>query len=329
MEYKQLSLEEREKFYALKKQGLSLREIGRQLGRSHSTFSRERKRNIKYGNEYFCNEYVPCRAQELSGKRAQKQREEAAWKGSFVYTYIRKGLQKRRSPEQIAGRLKLKHPEYSLCHETIYRMIYGKKYRHEKLWEKLPLARKKRMKKEGRRVQRQSRIPEAVSIEMRPVSILKRNRVGHWETDNLGGKQTDKTALSVTVERKFRITYLNKMQKKTADEKNRVVFTRMAVLPEKLRKTLTEDNGAENTNHKELTASLGTKIYFCHPYASWEKPTVENMNGRIRRYIPKGTSIDTLTDEEIAVIEWEVNTTPRKCLGYKTPYEKLQEYLTR
>lgn len=327
--YKHVTLEEREKFYALQQQKLSLREIGKRLGRSHTSLSRELRRNIKYGIEYFGNEYIPCRAQALSDKRSRKQREEAAWKGPFVYAYIRDRLKKKWSPETIAGRLTMDHPGLSICHETIYRMIYGKKYRRERLWQKLILARKKRMKKEGRRVHRHSRIPEAVSIEKRPKGILKRKRVGHWETDNIIGKVTDKTALSVTVERKFRVTLVNKMTAKTADEKNRVLFTRMAVFPDKLRKTITADNGSENTKHKGITGSMNMTMYFCHPYASWEKPTVENMNGRIRRYIPKGISIDTISDTRIAAIEWELNNTPRKCLGYKTPYEKLQEYLTR
>lgn len=329
MGYKHLTLEEREKIFAFMKQGLSLRESAKQLGRSHTSLSRELRRNIKYGIEYFGNEYIPCRAQELSCKRAQKQREEAAWKGPLVYAYIRKKLERKWSPETIAGRIQLDYPEFSICHETIYRMIYGKKYRHEKLWQKLVLARKKRMKKEGRRVRRESRIPEAVSIDKRPKGVLKRKIVGHWETDNVIGKVTDKTALSVTVERKFRVTLVNKMTAKTADEKNRVLFTRMAVLPDKLRKTIVADNGSENTKHKQITESIKMTMYFCHPYASWEKPTVENMNGRIRRYIPKGISIDTISDEDIAAMEWELNNTPRKCLGYKTPYEKLQEYLTR
>jgi len=327
--YNHITLEERERVFAFRQEGVSLREIANRLGRSHTIFSREIRRNIKYGNEYFHNEYIPCKAQTLSEKRAQKQREEAAWKGAFVYAYIREGLSKKWSPETIAGRLRLDHPEYSLCHETIYRMIYGDKYKHEKLWQKLTHARKRRMKKEGRRVQRHSRIPEAVSIEERSSSVLNRNRVGHWETDNVIGKVTDKTALSVTVERKFLVTFMNKLQAKTADEKNRVLFTRMAMLPDRLRKTMTADNGPENTKHRALTESMKMAMYFCHPYASWEKPTVENMNGRIRRYIPKGVSMDTITDTDVAVIEWEVNTTPRKCLGYKTPYEKLHEYLTR
>lgn len=329
MEYKHLSLEERERIFACKQEGLSLREIAKRLGRSHTSLSRELRRNVKYGIEYFENEYIPCRAQELCQKRALKQREEAAWKGSGVYTYIRKKLEKKWSPETIAGRIHLDHPEFSICHETIYQMIYGKKYKHERLWQKLTLARKKRMKKEGRKVRRESRIPEAISIEKRSQSVLKRNRAGHWESDNIVGRITDKTALSVTVERKFRITVMNKLMEKTATEKNKVLFARMSVLPEKLLKTMTEDNGPENTKHKQITESMGMPVYFCHPYSSWEKPSVENMNGRIRRYIPKGVSIDSISNKEIAMIEWELNNTPRKCLGYKTPYEKLQEYLTR
>lgn len=329
VEYKHLSLEEREKIFAFKQEGLSLREISKCLERSHTSLSHELRRNVKYGIEYFENEYIPCRAQELYRKRAVKQREEAAWKGPGVYGYIRKKLDKKWSPETIAGRLTADHPELSICHETIYQMIYGKKYKHEKLWQKLTLARKKRMKKEGREVRRESRILEAISIDKRPKTVLSRKQIGHWESDNITGRITDKTALSVTVERKFRITLMNKMEEKTATEKNRVLFTRMSVLPKRLLKTMTEDNGSENTKHKQIAEGLGMAVYFCHAYHSWEKGTVENMNGRVRRYIPKGISIDTISEKEIAAIEWELNNTPRKCLGYKTPYEKLQEYLTR
>lgn len=231
------------------------------------------------------------------------------------------------SPEQIAGRLTLDHPDLHICHETIYTAIYAKENKKFKLWQYLTVKRKKRMKKGGRQVHKDSRIPEATSIDKRPKVVERRKQIGHWETDNVNGHQTDKTALSVTVERKLRVTLLSKLTAKTADEKTKKLFARMALLPESLRKTITADNGAENTHHKQITQSLGLDVYFCHAYHSWERGTVENMNGRIRKFIPKGISLDSIDEKTIHAIEWKLNNTPRKCLGFKTPLEVLEEFM--
>ncbi len=321
--YKQLSLLERERIFGWRKEELSFREIGRRLNRPHTTLTREFLRNAKYQQQY-----IPCIAHDRAEKRSVRQRSRASWKGSVIYLYVRETLRKERwSPETIAGRLSLEHPGLSICHETIYRAIYDKENRKDKLWQYLTVKRRKRMKKDGRHVHKDSRIPEAVSINKRPMAVERRKQAGHWETDNVIGKITDKTALSVTVERKFRITLLSKLTAKTADEKTKKLFMKMALFPDKFRKTITADNGYENNNHKEITSSLNMDVYFCHAYSSWEKGTVENMNGRIRRFIPKGISMDSIDEKTIQAIEWKLNNTPRKCLGFRTPYEKLQEYL--
>lgn len=323
--FHQLTLEEREKLYGWQKEGLSLRKIAGKLGRSHTSLSRELRRNAKYGNAY-----IPCRAQKKAEKRLLRQRRKAPLKSSLVYLYVREHLRLGWNPEQIAGRLSLDHPKETIDDETIYRYIYQKDWyvKREKLWQYLTLRRRRRMNKGGRHVKRDSRIPEAVSIDKRPKIVEKRKQVGHWESDNVIGKQTDKTVLSTTVERVLKVTMLSKLEAKTADAKEKALFTRMAVLPKILRKTMTVDNGSENANHKEIRNSLGMDVYFCHAYHSWEKGTNENTNGRLRRYIPKGISIDTISEKEVAAIEWQLNTTPRKCLGFKTPYEALREYLT-
>lgn len=325
--YKQLSLLEREKIFGWRKEKISFREIGKRLGRPHTTLIREYVRNAKYGQSY-----IPCVAERRAKKRLSKQRQQASWKGPEIYLYVREHLQEERyrwSPEQIAGRLSVDHPELHICHETIYQAIYARENKKLKLWQYLTVKRQKRMKKGGRHVHRDSRIPEAVSIDKRPKIVERRQQIGHWETDNVIGKQTDKTALSVTVERKIKLTLLSKLTAKTADEKTKKLFLRMVQLPEHLRKTMTADNGSENTNHKEITSSLDMAVYFCHAYHSWERGTVENTNGRIRKFIPKGMSMDQISEKDIATIELRLNNTPRKCLGFKTPYEKLQEYLKR
>lgn len=325
--YTHLRLAEREQLFSWYEQGVSLREIGRRLNRSDTSIGRELKRNKKltHGLEKVSGKYLPCVAQEKADKRKREQRSQASWKGPAVLTYIAEKLKLGWSPETIAGRLSIDHPELHICHETIYRLIYERQNKKYKLWEYLTVKRKKRMKKFGRKVHREGRIPEAVSIDLRPKHIAKRKQVGHWETDNVIGKISDDAALSVSVERKTRLTVMTKLKNKKADEKLKVLFARLSVLPQHLRKTMTTDNGKENTRHKQLTESLDMPVYFCHAYASWEKGSVENMNGRIRRYIPKGISIDTISEKTIRSIEWKLNTTPRKCLNWKTPLEALEE----
>ncbi len=327
--YTHLTLEDRERLYALREQRISLRRIATIVGRSQSSLTRELQRNIKYGNEYFGNTYLPCKAHALSEKRAKKQRYKAPLKSPEIFLYVREHLRMRWSPETIAGRLSIDHPDLSICHETIYHYIYDKKIktRGMHLEQYLTLRRKKRMKKEGRSVQRLSKIPEAISIEKRPQVVARRKQIGHWETDNVIGKQTDQSVLSVTVERVTRVTLLNKLRNKTASVKTAMVVQRLLAVPKVYRKTLTADNGAENTNHKGITIRTAMRVYFCHAYHSWERGTVENMNGRIRRFIPKGVSLESLTDEYIAQLEYWLNTTPRKCLRYLTPYETMAKLL--
>lgn len=323
--YKQLSLLEREKIFGWRKEKVSFREIGRRLNRPHTTLTREFLRNAKYGQAY-----IPCIAQKKAEKRSVSQRSQASWKGPEVYLYVRDHLKHDGwSPEQIAGRLSLDNPELHICHETIYQTIYAQENKKFKLWRYLTVKRQKRMKKGGRHVRKDSRIPEAVSIDKRPKVVDRRKQLGHWETDNVVGKQTDKTVLSVTVERKIKVTLMSKLVAKTADEKTKKLFLRMAQLPENLRRTMTADNGSENANHKQITDSLTMDVFFCHAYHSWERGTVENTNGRIRKFIPRGVSMDFIDEKTIQAIEWKLNNTPRKCLGFKTPYEKLQEYLRR
>lgn len=320
--YKHLTLEEREKLYAGKEAGKSLREIANELGRDHTTLSRELRRNARYGKPY-----IPCRAQAQADRVAKRQRCKAPLKEPLIFVYVRAKLRKGWSPEAIAGRLPIEHPGYGIDDETIYRYIYGrgKKY---KLWKRLPYKRKKRMKKEGRKVRRE-KIKNAVPIDKRPQEAEERNVAGHWETDNMEGKRSDSSAVSVSVDRAARYTVLSKVSDKTAKEKNRVVAGRLLELPPWARQSLTADRGPENSAHEELSNNLRLDIYFCNPYHSWEKGTVENTIGRVRRFIPKGTSIDSLTEKELAAVEHWLNHTPRKCLGFLTPYEKMLELLSK
>lgn len=170
-----------------------------------------------------------------------------------IFVYVREHLKEPYSwsPEQIAGRLKIEYASLSISAETIYRYIYSKKAKRYKLWKFLPLKRTKRMRKMGRKVKRYEHILGLISIDQRPQEVNLRQTLGHWETDGLEGRRSDKSVIS------------------------------KAII------TLTSDNGKENSNYTKITDNLKLKFFFCHPYSPWEKGTVENTNGRIRRFLPK------------------------------------------
>lgn len=316
--FTQLTLEERELLFTWKEQGISLREIGRRLGRTHTTLSRELKRNAKYGQPY-----IPCRADRKAKKRALTQRYRAPFKEPLIFLYVREHLRRGWSPETIAGRLLIDYPGYSIDDETIYRYIYGKKQRRMKLWEHLTLHRKRRMKKDGRKV-RGVRIPDALPLEQRPEHANLRTEPGHWETDNMEGKRSDRTSVSVSVDRMIRILRLRKLADHTAEEKARILTDQFANEMDELKKSFTFDRGTENSEHKTVTGETKMPAFACTAYHSWEKGTVENTIGRVRQFIPKGTSVDGLTQDQLTRIEDWINNTPRKCLDFLTPNEMLE-----
>lgn len=319
--YHHLSLEEREKLYAWKEKGLSFRKIGKLLKRNVGTLTREWKRHTRYGVPY-----LPCAAHRKAEIEAFKQRYRAPLKNPLVFLYVREHLRGGWSPETIAGRLPLDHPGNTIDDETIYRYVYQRKNRWMKLWENLVLHRKRRMKTFGRKIWG-VRLSNAFPLEVRPKEANSRSQAGHWETDNMEGKRSDHTVVSVTVDRMMRITRVRKLADHTAAEKARALTDQFLQEDEKLKKTFTMDRGVENSDHEEVTAVTGMPAYACTAYHSWEKGTVENTIGRIRRYIPKGKSIDGVSQKTLTLIENVLNNTPRKCLGFLTPNEKLERIL--
>lgn len=319
--YTHLTLEERERMFAYRKMGLKDREIGRRLGRDYRTIAREFERNAPYFQKY-----IPCKAHRKAQRRLAKQRRQAALKNPFIFVYVRERLRDEWTPEQIAGRLSLEHSNQSIHHETIYRYIYHPKNRREKLYRHLVLHRKKRMKLNGRKPQKE-KIKNAISIDFRPKKVNRRKEAGHWESDNLEGKRTDRQVISVTVERQVRQLRIG-LVSRTAQAKTNHLNWALSHYPQELRRSITFDNGAENSSHEQISRALGMPTYFCHAYHSWEKGSVENANKRIRRYLPKGMSLDGVTEEELEWIEDRLNNTPMKCLGWLTPNEKMEKILS-
>jgi len=201
--------------------------------------------------------------------------------------------------------------------------IYGKGRRF-KLWKHLVHHRKKRMKKGGRKVKHYAQLASAVPIDDRPEYINTRTRIGDFESDNMEGKRSDKTSVSVSVDRTSRKVYIKKLNDHKALTKAKAIIQD---LESTIACSITVDRGPENARHDTIEQQTGVVTYACNPYHSWVKGTVENTIGRVRRKIPKGTSVDSIQQYELTTIERWMNSTPRKCLGFLTPdeyHEKMQ-----
>jgi len=315
--YKHLSQEEREIIANLLSGGSSLGEIAKAVGRDKSTITRELARNSPPERR----RYVPCRAHARACERKTKANKHERLKNDLVRQYVKDGLAKGWSPEQISGRIQIDHPGQTINHEAVYQFIYHPQNPDRlEMIQLLRRAHKKRRNKSIGRKVRKTTIPNRISIDVRPKSVESRRHAGHWEGDSLISRKS-KAALNTLVERKSRLVLITKLSRKSADETNRAVIDRLKKLPARGRQTLTLDNGTENAKHEALSARLGIRCYFARPYASWERGANENANGLIRWYLPKGTDFRKITPEQIAKIEQLLNSRPRKCLGYKTPAE--------
>lgn len=302
----------------------SLRKIAGLMQKDHSVLSREIKRNGSYGRKG----YRADTAQRLFENRRHKQRRSKMEKYPKLKEYVLLNLREGWSPEEIAGRLKGTKTDVTVSHESIYQYIYNRAKRWEQLPGLLPQRRPKRRKWGGRKT-RKMPIPQRISIKFRPRVVDLRKRFGDWESDNLEFRRTlTDGAVSVQCERKSGLLRLHKVagRKSPEDTLNAIVMT-MESLPCEMAKTITFDNGIENYKHTDLKEMFDVETYFCRPFASWQKGSVENANKLLRRYLPKNTDLDILTNQDLYLIQEKINNRPRKRLGYKTPNEVINDYL--
>lgn len=302
-----------------------MRTIAKELDRSPSSVSREIKKNKLSWNSHYAPRKAHERALEHRTHRGRKDR----LKNDSVRQYVLSHLKRRWSPEQIAGKIKEDLNE-KISHEAIYQYIYAQIHRDgwgylkpgkEDLRIYLRRKRKRRQKKGLRKSQRVFK-PLGASIDLRPNIVEKRKRIGDWEGDSVESKD-HKPGINTLVDRKSGYVFITKLSAKTSEATVNAVAARMNALPKKTRRTLTLDNGPENSDWQSLEAATGMKVFHEHPYHSWERGTNENTNGLIRDYFPKKTDFDTISEEEIAYVEYELNTRPRKRLNWKSPLEIL------
>lgn len=315
--YKQLSCEERDKIAVLRAKGLPLATIAEAIGRNKSTVSRELIRN----KSPVYNVYLPHRAGTRAKERKQQAGKRKRLKNPMIEKYVIKQLKLGWSPEQIAGRLSQGHPGLSISHEAIYQYIYDKDTRKiANLSLYLPRAHKKR-KLFGRGHHHKAlHIPRRVSINERPKHIEKRKQSGHWEADTMVSRQSKKS-LAISLERSSRLLHIDKLVAKESHKLVNALTRRLTCYPQQLRRTITYDNGSENVEHERINQALGTRSYFCNPFHSWEKGSVEYSIGLVRRFLPKKTDFARISHYRVRKIEKLLNNRPRKCLNFQTPSE--------
>lgn len=325
--YVHLGPEERRRLHRLREAKTPVAEIAAALGRHRSTIHREIRRNWWHDVEVpQAAGYWPLTAQELADRRrhATCKLERHADLRDAVIDRLRAGW----SPEQIAGRLRVEPAAaHRLCHETIYRFVYGPVGQSEELARYLPERRKRRRGRFSRKPQG-AVFPEHAAIRHRPEAVGRRDEFGHWEADLMLFRQEHGPAnVTTLVERRSRYVVLVRNN----DRQSKPIVSRLidtlAPLPAKARRSITFDRGSEFAAWRALEPGLGAKAWFCDPQAPWQKGTVENTNRRLRRHLPRDADVLRVTDRTIVGLCDRLNATPRKCLGFRTPAEAFRDHL--
>ena len=325
----QLTLEERIRIEIHYREGMSLTDIAKRLGngRTKSSISREVAGKPRKG----IGKYQAYASHEKALERRYGKKQ-FRLKSEFIRSYVKEKMKLGWSPEQISLRLPIDHQGNDISHEAIYQFVYAQVRRGgngkvkdecEDLRSYLARRHTRRQKKGFRQAQKaeRSKLP---SIEDRPTVVERRTRIGDWEDDTMVSRQSVARIKSIN-ERVCGVVFLGKMQDGTSEESTRVVCERLAGIPSLYRKTLTRDRGTENMGWADIEHALSLDVYFAHAYCSQERGSNENLNGLVRRFLPKKTDFEKVSDEEVRRIEYLLNTRPRKRFGGKTPLEVLFE----
>ena len=287
--------------------------IADQIGRHKSTVSREIRRNRdQIGYLY------PRDAQQKTNTRKARHGSKIS-RNQEMKTYILERLKLGWSPGVIAGRWNREHRKNRVCAETIYAYIYRSENKDQQLWKLL--AKTKKRRGQCRKQYTKTTITHRVSIDQRPKEIEQRKSVGHFEGDLMFTKGSQSENILTLVERKSRMVFLGK----NVSKKSELVIAKIRQKIGDVAHTLTLDNGTEFALHH----TLDLPTYFCAPGAPWQKGSVENMNGLLRRYIPFSTPPETITQEMLDQIACMYNMRPRKILNFLTPFEVFMKGVSK
>src|SRR3954467_15419844 len=327
-----LSFVEREEIFAGICRGESDSVIARRLGRHRSTIGREIGRcgggggGRRGGGAGGARGRAERVGERLAGRPMQTK---LAGRPELLAA-VERGLERRWSPQQIAARLRLEHPDDPLMrisHETIYRSLYvqARGELRRQLTAQLRTGRSTRPRRG--RVETRGRIPDRVPIAERPPEVDDRRVPGHWEGDLLMGA-AGKSQIATLVERQTRYVLLARLADGRASEQVIAALkARIEDLPEHLVRSLTWDQGKELSAHRRFTDQTGIQVYFCDPHSPWQRGSNENTNGLLRQYLPKGTDLAAHDQAALDAIAAELNGRPRKTLAWQTPAEKMEVLL--
>ncbi|AAK23737.1 IS30 family transposase [Caulobacter vibrioides] len=323
--YDHITLQERHQIARWRDAKVSVRVISERLGRHPSTIHREIRRNW-FDDGPWLRGYFAVAANERASTR--RRRVGKLHRDPELARFVTERLQETWSPEQIAGHLKsTRQLQAYACHETIYRYVYGPDGRAAELYKLLPRMRRRRRARYARRP-RGLHIPPHNTIAQRPAHIGERQSYGHWECDLIAfRKEYGRHNITTLVERRSRYLIMIKNPSRSSTGIMAGLAERLEPFPPPMRQSITFDRGTEFAFFATLKRSLEIDSYFCKPQAPWQKGTVENTNGRLRRFLPSDTDIALVPPEKLLELSTRLNRIPRKCLGYRTPEDVLAEQI--
>ena len=314
MTYTQITPPERYILSTLRQLGFSGREIARVLGRSPSTISREVRRNAWRQDG---RSYVPRKAQSYTNERRRVSRRNAQFSDA-EWALVESVLREDFSPEQVVGWF-ARYRILAISHETIYRYIWEDKARGGTLHVHLRRANKRFRKRYGAYDSR-GRLAGKRHISTRPPGAANRSRRDHWEVDTVLGNSQAGPCVVTLVERKTGFLAMGLLARRAVPELN-ARLEELINRQRRLVRTITADNGTEFHGYKALEQRVRARFYFATPHHSWERGTNENTNGLVRQYLPKGVSMDHITQEDCDRIATKLNRRPRKRYNWRTPEE--------
>jgi transposase, IS30 family len=337
LQYSHLSDSDRLQIEALAFQGCTNSHIARVMNRHRSTILRERQRGLWASFGHYLAEFGRRQYAHARRRAGAARRKLGSDLTSATWQHVIQGLRCDWSPQIIAGRLRAFDPLHGprslqpvyVSHETMYRAVYDlprsplKTELISRLWQSRAARRRQQR---GRR--RFSGLQDITPISMRPAHVLNRLEPGHWEGDLVKGAR-GQSAIGTLVERTSRLVLLVHLPDGSSASVLEAFKRRLRQIPSPLRQSLTYDRGTEMARHKDLARALDMPVFFCEPYSPWQRPTNENTNGLVRRYLPKGIDLSDLTQADLRRIEQLLNDRPRRVLGYRTSNEVFDQLLAQ
>jgi IS30 family transposase len=330
--YSHLSFVDRVHIEVLLRHGVTCSSIATYLGRHRSTVGREVRRAVSFGFRVYAADFglrFYAQARRRAGLARRKLGSDLS---APAWQHVFSGLASHMSPQEIAGRLRrscimpgshLHDPRY-VSHETIYCAIYALPRGTLRSELVRQLCRSREGRRPRSRAARPPRLQDMKSIHLRPPEVAARVVPGHWEGDLIKGAG-GRSAIGTLVERTSRYVMLVRLDGMSAQHILDGYSRRLREIPTSLRKTLTYDQGSEMALHKDLSRRLRMEVYFCDAHSPWQRGSNENANGIIREFLPKGIDLSPFTDQDLRRIEYVMNNTPRKILGFATPQEVFDQ----